>query len=275
LRLPPDPFEKARPLPRLALGKKALVVAMDHARTLGVTPGLEDPGQVLDRVIDAGADGIMTSYGVIKHYRERLIGRIPTFLRLDGGPSKYREDWLRYSEWSLLHTVEDARRLGVDGVCLMAFIGSKVELRTLEICARVAGDCIADGLPVMVEALPCPSERVPNPLDADAMAGACRIAFEHGADIVKTYYTGSAGSFRKVTAACPAPVFIAGGVKMDTIRAALEVVHGSVQAGGRGVVFGRNIWQAPDPAAVVRALGAIIRDGKGVDEAMQIGALRN
>ena len=262
-------------MPRLALGSKSLVVAMDHARTLGVTPGLEDPGKVLDRVIEAGADGIMTSYGVIKHYRERLIGRIPTYLRLDGGPSKYREDWLRYSEWSLLHTVEDARRLGVDGVCIMAFIGAPVELRTLEIVARVAGDCAADGLPVMVEALPCPAERVPNTLDADAMASACRIAFEHGADIVKTYYTGSAASFRKVASTCPVPVLIAGGVKMDTIRAALEVVHGSVQGGGRGVVFGRNIWQTPDPAAVVRALGAIIHHGKGVDEAMQIGALRN
>jgi len=260
---------------RLTLGDRGVVIAMDHARAFGAIAGLEDPGAVLDRVIGAGADAIMTSYGVVKRFRDKLLGRLPVYLRLDGGPTSYREDWLRYSEWSLLHTVEDARRLGVDGVCLMAFIGSKVELRTLEICARVAGDCIADGLPVMVEALPCPSERVPNPLDADAMAGACRIAFEHGADIVKTYYTGSADSFRKVTAACPVPVFIAGGVKMETMRAALEVVHGSVQAGGRGVVFGRNIWQAPDPAAVVRALGAIIRDGKGVDEAMQIGALRN
>ena len=33
---------------------------------------------------------------------------------------------------------------------------------------------------------------------------------------------------------------------------------GSVAGGGRGVAFGRNIWQAPRPSAVVRALGAII-----------------
>jgi DhnA family fructose-bisphosphate aldolase class Ia len=259
---------------RLSLGDRGVVIAMDHARAFGVVPGLEDPGAVLERVIGAGADAIMTSYGVIKRFGDRLLGRLPVYLRLDGGPSSYREDWLRYSEWSLLHTVDDARRLGVDGVCVMAFIGGAVELRTLEIVARVAGDCAADGLPVMVEALPCPAERISDPLDADAMASACRIAFEHGADIVKTYYTGSARSFGKVTAACPAPVFIAGGVKMETIRAALEVVHGSVEAGGRGVVFGRNIWQAPDPAAVVRALGAIIRDGKGVDEAMRVGGLR-
>jgi DhnA family fructose-bisphosphate aldolase class Ia len=260
---------------RLSLGDRGIVIAMDHARTLGVVPGLEDPGAVLDRVIGAGADGIMTSYGVIKHYRDKLLGRLPVYLRLDGGPSIYREDWLRYSEWSLLHTVEDARRLGVDGVCVMAFMGGAVEMRTYEIVARVIGECAADGLPVMVEALPCPADRIPNPLDAGAMASASRIAFELGADIVKTYYTGSAESFRKVASTCPVPVMIAGGVKMDTIRAALEVVHGSVKGGGRGVVFGRNIWQAPDPAAVVRALGAIIHHGKSVDEAMQIGNLKN
>src|SRR5262245_54965216 len=122
---------------RLKLGRKALVIAMDHARTLGAVEGLEDPGKVLDQVIAAGADGVMTTYGVIKRYRDKLIGRVPTYLRLDGGPSKYREDWLRYTEWSLLHTVDDARALGVDGVCVMAFTGGDVELETYRIVARV------------------------------------------------------------------------------------------------------------------------------------------
>ena len=255
-------------MPRMQLGERAIVVAMDHARTLGVVAGLEDPGAVLDRVLQAGADAVMTSYGVIKHYHHRLIGRVPTFLRLDGGPSIYREDWLRYSEWSLLHSVEDARRLGVDGVCVMGFMGGAVEMRTYEIVARVVGDCARDGLPVMVEALPCPAERIPDPTDAQAMASASRIAFELGADIVKTYYTGSPDSFRRVVAGCPAPVLIAGGARMETMRAALAVVHGSVQAGGRGVVFGRNIWQSPEPARVVRALRGIIHQGATVADAM-------
>jgi len=257
----------------LQLGDKALVVAMDHARSSGVVQGLENPGAVLDRVIDAGADAVMTSYGVIKHYRDRLIGRIPTYLRLDGGPSTYLEDWLKFSDWALLHTVEDARRLGVDGVCLMGFLGARVELKTYEIVARVVGDCASDGLPVMVETLPCPTERIPNPMDADAMASASRIGFELGADIIKTYYTGSPESFRRVTSTCPAPVLIAGGVKMATPRAALEVVHGSIAAGGKGVVFGRNIWQDPDPSRIVRAMKAIIHDGASVDQALQEGRI--
>ena len=96
----------------LAPDHKALIVAMDHGQAHGVIQGLEDPGRVIDQVVEAGADGIMTTLGIVKRYRDRLIGRIPTILRLDAGPSLYREDWLAYTEWSLLHSVEDALFLG-------------------------------------------------------------------------------------------------------------------------------------------------------------------
>ena len=119
----------------------------------------------------------------------------------------------------------------------------------------------------MVEALPCPCERIPDPNDADAMASACRIGFEHGADVLKTYATGSAESFRQVTASCPAPVLIAGGPKMDSERAVLQVVRDTLDAGGQGVVFGRNIWQSPEPARMIQALRHLIHDDGTVDEA--------
>ena len=257
-------------MPRFDVTKRQLVIAMDHGRAMGAIAGLEDPGRVIETVIAAGADAIMTSYGVIKRYRERLIGQIPTILRLDGGPSHYREDWLKYTEWSLLHTVEDARDLGVDGVCTMVFMGGAVELETLEITAEVAGECLRDGLPLMVEALPCPSERIPDPTDAGAMASACRLGFEHGADVLKTYATGSAESFARVTASCPAPVLIAGGPRMDSERAVLQVVRETLDAGGRGVVFGRNIWQSPDPAKMVEALRHLIHDDGTVEQAAEM-----
>jgi DhnA family fructose-bisphosphate aldolase class Ia len=250
--------------------QKQLVVAMDHGRALGAVQGLEDPGRVIDIVVAAGADAIMTSYGVVKRYRERLIGQVPTILRLDGGPSHYREDWLRYTEWTLLHSVADARELGVDGVCTMVFMGSAVELETLEITAEVAGECLRDGLPLMVEALPCPGERIPDPNDAGAMASACRLGFEHGADVLKTYATGSAASFARVIASCPVPVLIAGGPKMDSARAVLQVVRDTLDAGGRGVVFGRNIWQSPDPAKMVKALRHLIHDDGTVEQAAEL-----
>jgi len=243
---------------------------MDHARTMGALEGLEDPGAIIDMAIEAGADAIMTSYGVIKRYKERLIGRIPTLLRVDGGPSLYREDWLQNTEWRLLHTVEDADTLGVDGVCTMVFMGSEVEMETLAITADVAGELADSSMTLMVEALPCPSERIADPLDAKAMADACRLAFEHGADMLKTYATGSAESFRAVTSNCPNPVLIAGGAKMDSQRAVMQVVRDTLDAGGQGVVFGRNIWQSPEPAKVIKALRHLIHEDGTVDDALNL-----
>ena len=253
----------------LAPNNKALIVAMDHGRTLGVVPGLEDPAQVIEAAIEAGADGIMTSFGVVKRYRERLIGRIPTIIRLDGGPSEYREDWRAYTEWSLLHTVEDALFLGADGVVVNLFLDSPVELETYRIIARVAAECMRVKLPLMVETMPCRGKRITDPDSVEVTAAAARLAFEHGADMVKAYYTGDVEAFRQVVTGCPVPLLIAGGPKMDTTQAALQVVHDALQAGAGGVVFGRNIWQSGQTARMIAALKHIIHHDGSVNEAMQ------
>ena len=253
----------------LPKNNKAVIVAMDHARTHGVIEGLEDPGKVIDTVIEAGADGIMTTFGVMKKYRSVIAGRVPVTLRLDGGPSLYRQDWLAYDEWSQLYSVEDALSLGADGVCVMAFMGIPVELETFRIVAKVAGECLRIKLPVMVEALPGAGPRVPDPKAAEFMASACRLGFEHGADIVKTYYTGSIESFRHVVNNCPAPVMIAGGPKMETTEQMLQVVSDSMQAGATGVVFGRNIWQSGNIRGMIGALRHIVHDNGTVEEALR------
>jgi fructose-bisphosphate aldolase, class I len=256
---------KVRNGPILASDGRALIVAMDHARTHGAIEGLEDPEAVIEASVDCGADAVMTTFGVAKRYHEQLAGRIPTIIRLDGGPSLYREDWLAYTEWSLLHSVEDALLLGADGVVLMAFVGIPVELETYRAVARVAGECLRANLPLVVEALPCPGERIPDPRAPEAMASAARIAFEHGADFVKSYYT---EDFRKVTENCPVPVLIAGGPRMETAKQTLQVVREATEAGAAGVVFGRNIWQSGDTPGMIRALKGIIHEGSPVAEAI-------
>lgn len=253
----------------LASDGRALIVAMDHAQTHGVIEGLQDPGAVLNSVIEAGADGIMTTYGVMKKYRNLVAGRVPVTLRLDGGPSLYREDWLAYTEWDLLHSVEDALMVGADAVVLMAFIGIPVELKTLKIVASVASECMRANLPLLVEALPCQSERIPDAKDPLAMASAARLAFEHGADYIKTYYTGSPESFGVVVENCPVPCLIAGGPRMNSAEETLHVVAGAMEAGATGVVFGRNIWQSKNPAGMVRALQHVIHGRTSVAEAME------
>lgn len=49
----------------------------------------------------------------------------------------------------------------------------------------------------------------------------------------------------------------------------LEMVKGSMDAGGAGASIGRNIFQHRDPKAITRAIYAIIYEGKDVGEAMK------
>jgi class I fructose-bisphosphate aldolase len=253
----------------LANNRNALILAMDHATTLGLVPGLEDPGVVIEAAVAARADAVMTSFGIVKKYKEQLIGRIPTILRLDGGPSIYREDWMAYTEYSLLHSLETAVTLGANGVVLNMFVGIPVELETYKNVARIANECLKANLFLVVEALACASPRVPEPNAGKYMGAASRIAFEHGADLVKTYYSGDVADFRQnVINQCPVPVLIAGGPKMDTLAAALQVVYEAMQAGARGIVFGRNIWQSGNTQGMIGAFRHLIHENGTVDGAL-------
>jgi DhnA family fructose-bisphosphate aldolase class Ia len=96
------------------------------------------------------------------------------------------------------------------------------------------------------------------------MASAARIGFEHGADLVKSYFT---EDFDRVTENCPVPVLIAGGPKMDTVEETLQVVQDATRAGAAGVVFGRNIWQSGDTGGMIQALRRIIHEDQPAKEA--------
>jgi len=66
------------------------------------------------------------------------------------------------------------------------------------------------------------------------------------------------------------PVLIAGGPKARNERDVLEMVRGAMDAGASGIAMGRKIWQSPDPAGMVRALAAVIREGASVDDALDV-----
>ena len=85
----------------------------------------------------------------------------------------------------------------------------------------------------------------------------CRIICELGADAIKTFYTGE--RFAEVIEGAPVPVFALGAEKTPRPIDALELAHKAVKAGARGVVFGRNVIQADDPAAFLRGLKAVVQ----------------
>jgi class I fructose-bisphosphate aldolase/fructose-bisphosphate aldolase/2-amino-3,7-dideoxy-D-threo-hept-6-ulosonate synthase len=98
---------------------------------------------------------------------------------------------------------------------------------------------------------------------------AARIGAEAGADFVKVHYVGPAAAYRQVTESCYVPVLVLGGPAKSDPRDALQMAADAIEAGARGIVFGRNIIMHPRPDRMAAALGEIIHGGATVDAALR------
>jgi len=103
--------------------------------------------------------------------------------------------------------------------------------------------------------------------DAKYIRLACRICAELGAQFVKTYYVEE--DFESVTASCPVPIVMAGGKKLPELDA-LTMAHRAVSEGAAGVDMGRNIFQSDNPIGMMRAVAAVVHEGKAPEEALEI-----
>jgi len=110
---------------------------------------------------------------------------------------------------------------------------------------------------------------IKNQNAAEVVAHVARVGAELGADIIKTNYTGDVDSFRDVVRGCPVPVVMAGGPKTNSDEEFLAMVRGAIEAGGRGVAIGRNVFQHDNPTAMTRALTLVVHRNASVEEAME------
>ncbi|HBQ2272012.1 TPA: hypothetical protein MDR68_005355, partial [Klebsiella pneumoniae] len=49
----------------------------------------------------------------------------------------------------------------------------------------------------------------------------------------------------------------------------LKLAADAMQAGASGVMFGRRIFRAQQPAEVLRALNAVVHEGQSVEQVLQ------
>ena len=97
-----------------------------------------------------------------------------------------------------------------------------------------------------------------------------RQAVELGADLIKADPTDDVARYHKVIQASgDVPVLVRGGGKVSD-REILERTEGLLAQGARGIVYGRNIIQHPNPAGIVRALMAMVHQSTGVEEALML-----
>jgi class I fructose-bisphosphate aldolase len=227
---------------------RAIVIPIDHGFYRGNVKGLEDPYQLMESLIQEGVDATLMSFGMGKMTNNLFAAKnapariltidYPLFSNIPGESQGVLD-------YSMCSTVEQALKWGFDCVKVLLVWGLKPDLQMKEIkcISSLVAECDQADMPVMMEPV-FHGEYIPAEKKSDPklIAHAARLALELGADVLKMPYTGDVNSFQTITNALHVPIVILGGPKMNSIADVFRVARESVEAGGRGVVFGRNVW---------------------------------
>jgi len=236
---------------------RTLVVAMDHAAYMpDVVLGLQDPGRYIQEIHAAGADAVMTTLGTIRRIQSKIID-FPVILSLESGYTNIGD------------FVEQGLRMGVDMVKCMVYPFSAEDPSSLNNFARLANAADAWGMPVMAEVFPGGMNGGKEWNTVEKLSSCIRVTAEAGADVIKTFYLDNTGDFHNVIENSLVPLVVLGGVKSDDPLPLLERIALCLEKGASGVAIGRNIWAHKAPAAMTRAIAAVVHEGSSVGEAVK------
>jgi len=243
---------------------RAVIVPLDHGISMGPIEGLVDVKTTIDKVSQGGATAVVLHKGVVP-FGHRSFGRdIGLILHLSASTSLSPDP----NSKVIVTTVEEAVKMGADAVSIHVNIGASTEPDMLRDFGLVARECREWGMPLMVMIYPRGKD-IKNGYDVELLKQCARAGAELGADIIKTSYSGDIDSFREVVQGAMIPVVIAGGPKMSSDRDLLQMVADSIEAGGKGVSIGRNVFQHRDVAGIVEAISDITLRDATVDEAIK------
>lgn len=242
---------------------KAVIVPMDHGVSAGPILGITNMKEAMSQVAEGGANAVVVHKGMVGRGHRKGGPDMGLIVHLSGSTSLSPEPNAK----TLVCTVEEAIKLGADGISVHVNIGNGHEKEMLADLGHVAQRAAEWGMPLLAMIYPR-GEKIKDEYDLQAIKQAARLGAELGADVVKVSYTGSPSTFQEVVKGCHIPVIIAGGPKMDSDRAILEMVKGAMEAGAAGTSIGRNVFQHENPTKIVRALCMVVHEDTPVDQAL-------
>jgi len=250
----------------------SVVVALDHGLTLGAPDQFENPAETLDRVLAGNPDAVLVGPHFARQYSDTL-GRagVEVVLTADvvtwstrPGRDDGSDIWTPAFDAAFLREFDPA---GVKTVLVFGRDDAATFRRNVAYIGRLAEQLRGTGVPLVVEPVMW-GERVPGELESNPeyVADALRMGWEYGADILKAPYTGDPETFGEIVDNTPVPVMVLGGPRTGTTYSLLEAVEGAIDAGARGLMIGRGIWQSENPARTVDALDRIVHEGAAAAE---------
>lgn len=245
---------------------KTVMVPMDYGVSSGPIKGIIDLKETINQIAEGGANAIILHKGMVRAGHRGKGKDLGLIVHMSASTDLS----LRKNDKVLVCTVEEAIKLGADGVSIHVNIGAEDEKQMLKDFGEVSKRCEEWQMPLLAM-MYYRGPEVKNPYDPKAIAHIARVAAELGADIVKVPYTGNPETFREVVEGCPVPVVIAGGPKTDTDEALLKMVYDAVVvAGCAGLSIGRNIFQHENVAKITNVLSKIVHEGLSVEEALKL-----
>jgi class I fructose-bisphosphate aldolase len=231
-------------------------------------PASKDPEYQFQLAAEAGYSAIACEIGLATKYYPDYAGQVPLILKVNGKTDVPPDDQALSTTNS---SVEDAVRLGADAVGYTLYVGSPRQDEDLLQLKGVRQDCDRFGMPLIIWAYPR-GEFIQRKGGRDsfyAIDYGARMAMEMGADVVKLNMPKldpekdkdspapyNEGGFSQeeaiqhsVASAGRALVVLSGGSKADDEQV-LAQTRFVMQAGGSGVIYGRNVWQREWGAAL-------------------------
>jgi DhnA family fructose-bisphosphate aldolase class Ia len=246
---------------------RSVIIAIDHGAIAGPVEGIEKPAPLIEACVKAGVDGILTTKGFADASREAWNRNTALVLRVSGGFTVLGGGF----EEEIIAEPQTTAAYGAAWAAITVKFGHGREGAFIRQASLEIDAYHRMGIPVMIEAMAKGSiEGKPfAPNDPGAIAMVARMAAEIGADMVKTYYTGTPETFARVTAGCPAPVVILGGAKTDSTAAVFQDIRNSLEAGGGGIAMGRNIWGNKNLSGILRAVCGLVHKNWTTEKALE------
>ena len=247
---------------------KVLILAYDHGLEHGPVdfedvPESADPERTFEAATHPAVTSVAVQKGIAEAYYPSYEDDVDLLAKLNGTSNL----WMGEPDSAVNCSVEYAAELGASSVGFTLYGGSNNEIEMAEEFREAQEAAREHGLPVVMWSYPR-GQGLKNDTKPSTIAYAARQALELGADVAKVKHPGSRSAMEDaVRMAGRTKVVMSGGSKRSD-RAFLESVKQTIDAGGKGLAVGRNVWQRENPERILDALEQVIFEEASVDEAL-------
>ncbi|MBZ0295705.1 MAG: aldolase [Anaerolineae bacterium] len=258
---------------------KCFDVAVDHGffGERNFLNGIENMQQVISVLVDAAPDAIQLSVGQSPILQGMPGKHKPALVLRTDIANVYGKTLPHYLYSGMIHEpLEQALRL--DASCVVANLFNlpdqpEVHHQCVENIMALKAECERYGMPLMVEPLVMKDNTQAGGYmvdgDIDKILPLVRQAVELGADIIKADPTDDVSEYHRVIEiAGDKPVLVRGGGRVSDAEI-LQRTYELMQQGAKGIVYGRNVIQHPNPSGMTQALMAVVHDGTMPEAALK------